>query len=207
MTEFVELYWKRNRGWLWPKESWGLSPMFGEEGWCRSCGVPKHAQTGSLMLQRSGLTVSGAWVPYWRYDTICMDGSLAAQVSERFDVALRPVIWPKSSPVEAFQLVIPTIGEAWYDTDELTEGAIARHGKHDREPGARCPDCHVYRWLPPGTLPRIRAHLSTEFPIAASPEWFGSGWEAYREVIVRRDLADLIAEASPRDFAVKALGA
>lgn len=32
MNEYVELYLKRNRGWPWPEDSWGLTPMFGEDG-------------------------------------------------------------------------------------------------------------------------------------------------------------------------------
>jgi hypothetical protein len=36
--------------------------------------------------------------------------------------------------------------------------------------------------------------------IAASPEWFGDGWNSFRQVLVRRELAELLAQASPRDF-------
>jgi hypothetical protein len=31
--DFVELYFKRNRGWPSLEESWGLSPMFGDGRW------------------------------------------------------------------------------------------------------------------------------------------------------------------------------
>jgi hypothetical protein len=51
---------KRNRGWPWPENSYGLTPLFGEDGWCRSCGVPRHPQTGSLILQRKSFKVRGA---------------------------------------------------------------------------------------------------------------------------------------------------
>lgn len=44
--------------------------MYGEDGWCRACGVPQRAQCGSMVLQRKGLTVAGAWVPNWQFDTI-----------------------------------------------------------------------------------------------------------------------------------------
>jgi len=34
--------------------------------------------------------------------------------------------------------------------------------------------------------------------VVASPEWFGAGWKAYREVLFRRELAELIVAANPR---------
>ncbi|MEU0091068.1 hypothetical protein [Kribbella sp. NPDC006257] len=39
--------------------------------------------------------------------------------------------------------------------------------------------------------------------IAASPEWFGDGWKAFREVLVRRELAELLVAESPRDFKIQ----
>jgi hypothetical protein len=36
--------------------------------------------------------------------------------------------------------------------------------------------------------------------VAASPEWFGAGAKAFRQVLVRRELAQLIVDASPRDY-------
>ena len=39
--------------------------------------------------------------------------------------------------------------------------------------------------------------------IAASPEWFGDGWSAFREILVRRELAELIVASSPRDFRIQ----
>lgn len=122
MSDFVILGSKRNRG--WPDQNDYRDRMFGEMGWCRACGVPRHAQTGPLVLRRSGLTVPGAWVPYWQYDTICMDAQLAAQITERFEVDLRPVSWSKSPPGDAFQMVIPTVGEAWFEPEELTVAVI-----------------------------------------------------------------------------------
>lgn len=203
MTDFVELRWKRNRGWPWPEASWGLTPMFGEDGWCHSCGVPRHPQTGSLVLERKGFTkgVEGAWIPNWRFDVICLDQSLTEQVADRFDVELRDVAWPGTPPGEACQIVVPTIGEMWFDPDELRAAATDHHGVD----GAQCPECGVWRWMPLdfGLLPplRIRPPLGN-VDIAASPEWFGDGWRAFRQVLMRRPLAELIAAASPRDFLV-----
>lgn len=55
-----------------------------------------------------------------------------------------------------------------------------------------------------GTLPPLRIDSgSLSADIVASPEWFGDGWKALRQILVRRELAELIAAASPRDFAVQ----
>ena len=205
MMDFVQLYWRRNRGWPWPEDSWGLTPMFGEDGWCHSCGVPKQEQCGSLVLQRKGLTrCEGAWVPNWQFDVICLQRSLADEVVARFDVDLREVAWHGSSPCEAMQIVVPSVGEAWFDPDELREKAIARHGTA----GATCPDCGVWRWMPLvyGFLPPLKITPDLgDVDIAASPEWFGDGWKAFRQILIRRQLAELIAAASPRDFKVQAV--
>lgn len=202
MTDFVFLNWKRNRGWPWPVDSYGLTPMFGEDGWCHACGVPKHPQTGSIVLERKGLTVSGAWVPNWQFDVICLEQSLADEVGKHFDVELRPVEWPRTAEGEVFQIVVPTVGESWFDPDELREAAIAYHGTD----GARCPDCGVWRWMPLvfGFLPPLRITPALgNADVAASPEWFGDGWKAFRQILVRRELAELIATASPRDFKIQ----
>jgi hypothetical protein len=201
MTNFVQLYWKKNRGWPWPEDSWGLSPMFGPEGWCHSCGVPRHEQNGSLALERKGLKVEGAWTPYWRFDAICLEQSLADEVAGKFRVSMLPVRWHGTAPGEASQIVVPSVGEAWFDSDGLREKAIERHGTA----GATCPECGVWRWMPLtfGMLPPLKVELSDDVDIAASPEWFGDGWKAFRQILVRRELAELIAKASPRDFKVQ----
>lgn len=53
------------------------------------------------------------------------------------------------------------------------------------------------------TLPPVReAPEFEEFDVIASPEWFGDGWQAFREILVGRELASIIAAASPRDFRI-----
>ena len=204
MNEFVQLFWKRNRGWPWPEDSWGLTPMFGEDGWCRSCGVPKHSQTGSIVLQRKGMNVEGGWVPNWQFDVICLAGSIARQAASQFALDLRPVAWHPSAPGDAMQVVVPTVGDSWFDHAELRAKAVERHG----EAGAACSECGVWRWMPLtfGFLPPLRiAPGLGDVDIAASPGWFGDGWKAFRQILVRRELADLIARASPKDFKVQAV--
>lgn len=202
MTEFVELRLRRNRGWPWPEEVWGLDPMYGVDGWCRACGVPNREQTGSIVLQRRGLTVAGAWVPNWHFDGICLERSLAEQVGSMFRLELLDVAWPTSPSHDARQIVVPTVGDAWFDHDELRAAAIAEHGTA----GATCPVCGTWRWMPLDfdELPPLRIEPGLgDVDIAASPEWFGDGWKAFRQVLVRRELAELIARASPRDFRVR----
>lgn len=188
----------RNRGWPWPEDTWSSNSMFGEDGWCRACGVPKRAQSGPMVLQRKSIRAEGCWMPFTFVDVLCVDMAVAQDISEQFDVELRPVEWhPPVPEVTAMQIVIPTIGDAWYDTDQLRTATRKRHGRD----GATCPECGVWRWLPvwepPPLLPTVQVG---DVPIAASPEWFGDGWNAFHEVVIRRDLAELLAKASPRDF-------
>lgn len=207
MTDFVILDWKRNRGWPWPEESYGLTPMFGEDGWCDACGVPRHEQTGSLILERKGMSrATGAWVPYWRGDdALCLEGKLASRLGDRFDLDLREIQWHPFSAGEAMQIVIPSVGERWFDPEELRAAATDRHGTD----GARCDECGVWRWMPlaigAGAPPlRITPPDSGDgVDIMASPEWFGDEWRAFRQILVRRELAEEIAAASPRDFRVE----
>lgn len=203
MMEFVQLRWKRNRGWPWPEDSWGLSPMFGDDGWCHSCGVPRHPQTGPLTLQRKGLApLKGAWMPNWQFDAICLERSVTDEVADRFNVELREVTWRGPAPGVAMQLVVPSVGDVWFDPDELRKKAAARHGT----PGATCPECGVWRWMPLifGFLPPVRTSPEwARHDVIASPEWFGDGRQAFRQILVRRELAELIAAASPKDFKVQ----
>ena len=206
VSDFVELM-IGNRGWPWPSDSWGLTPMFGEDGWCHSCGTPRHAQSGPLILQRKGVeSVEGAWAPYWQHDVICMDQSLTDAVTARFSVDVRPVEWPRTPAGAAFQIVVPTVGDAWFDHDELRVATIEAHGTA----GATCVECGVWRWMPLAFmdrdgerqgrwLPPLRITPALgEVDIAASPEWFGDGMSSHRQVLVRRELAEMLAAASPR---------
>jgi hypothetical protein len=203
MGDFVQLYWKRNRGWPVPQDSWGLGPMFGDDGWCRSCGTPIREQCGSLMLSRRGLLpLAGAWVPNWRFDAVCMEGSLAENVVvKRFAVDLREVAWKGSAPGSAFQIVAPSVGPAWFDPEQLRVRAEDRHGVA----GAKCTACGTWRWMPMtyGLLPPVSPEvMSSPLDVIASPEWFGDGCQSFRQLLVRRELAQSIASASPKDFKV-----
>jgi hypothetical protein len=203
--DFVTLVLRRNRGWPWPEDSWGLSPMYGEDGWCPTCHIPAREQIGNLILRRSGLTATGAWVPNWKFDVLCLEEALAAEVAGRFPVALRPIDAPKSGErMKAMQLIIPTTSTHWFDEGELIEQTTRRHG----EAGAACATCGAWRWLPlpKAELPPAVPHPSwAGQPAIASPEWFGAGGQSYRQVALARPLGELLAERSPRDFTLRAL--
>jgi hypothetical protein len=207
MRDFVVLSAKRNRGWPWPEDSWGLAPMYGADGWCRSCCVPRHPRRGSLILQRKSFKVHGAWSPYWQWG-ICLEAELAYEIAAAFRVELMDVKWHASSPGKAREIIAPPVGERWFDADQLRARAIAQHGTA----GAACAECGVWRWLPlpftPNPLhrqvlpPVLDVQEFDEFDVVASPEWFGDGCNCFREILVRRELASIIVAASPRDFRI-----
>jgi hypothetical protein len=204
MSDFVDLELRRNRGWPWPEDSWGLTPMYGEDGWCRSCGIPQRTQCGSLILQERGFgTVEGAWVPNWQFDAYCLERSLAEQaVASGFALPLLAIEWHGQSPGDAMQIVAPTVGVSWFDPEELRTRTIAKHG----DAGTLCDECGVWRWYPllSEEMPPYRnAALGDDVHVAASPEWFGDGHKAFRQIIVRRPLAEMIEAASPRDFRIQ----
>ena len=146
---------------------------------------PLREQQGSLTLQHKGMaTISGASVPYWRYDVICLEQSLAVEVSARSTVELIPVEWRGFAAESAKQILIPTVGTQWFDPDELRAASIASNGSD----GARYPGCNRWRWLavPWDLLPPLRLQPPlADIDIAASPEWFGDGWKSFRQVLVR----------------------
>jgi len=200
--DFVRLDLKRNRAWPWPEDSWGLDSMYGPDGWCRSCGIPLHEQTGPLTLQARGMSpVQGAWVPNWRFDTICVESTLGARLSNVYRLEMRPIAWYRNVKGQALQIVVPTVEPAWFDSDALRRAAVARHGTA----GQDCPECGVWRWMPLSSkqLPPVRSSKRwDDYDVVASPEWFGDGAQSYHEVFVRRALAHAIASASPKDFKV-----
>jgi hypothetical protein len=202
MNDYVYLEARRHRGWPWHEESAGKTPMYGEDGWCHSCGVPQREQCGDLILQRSGLRVGGAWVPNWRFDAYCVERSLADEIGTRFDVRLRDVSWPRDGNGDARQVVATVTGEAWYDDSSLASATAAKHSTI----GERCSECGVWKWTPvsPQDIHGLKEDVRLlDYPVIASPEWFGSGYGARHQVLFKRELAQYLASASPRDFSVK----
>ena len=153
--------------------------------------------------------MSGAWTPYWAYGTFCLTAELAEQIGARFRVDLRDVAWPKTPGGDVRQMVVPVVGERWFDPDELQRRATARHGRA----GASCEECGVWRWMPLGfrSVPQLGKEVLPEVlpipelsdvDVAASPEWFGDGANSFRHTLMRRELAEVLVQASPRDFRI-----
>lgn len=202
MNNYVEIVLRRNRGWPWPEDSWGLTPMFGESGWCRSCGVPKHPQTGSIVLQQKGLKIEGGWVPNWQFDVYCLAQPLALEARERFKVQLMPVASVSGPNLEASQIFIPSSTTPWFDRSELTRLIAPIHG----EASETCGECDVTRWMPVGmdVLPMPPADVFIDQPaVIASPEWFGAGKQSFRQILWRPDIAQFLVASSPKDFKIQ----
>lgn len=205
MEDFVYLVENRHRGWPWPEESWGMTPMFGESGWCRSCGVPNRPQLGGVVLSGGGSKLKGVWVPNLRFDAFCVGGDVVEKVSSRFGLNLLPVGSPRSAPGGAMQIVVPTLGEQWYGREELEKAALRRH----RTSGALCLECGTWRWMPLPVDNLPHPLLGARFgsvDVAGSPEWFGDGMQSFRQILFRRSLAEILTEASPREFEIAEIG-
>lgn len=203
--EWVMLWLNRNRGWPWPEDSYGLSPMYGDDGWCRSCGVPRGEQVGPMALQRKGTSAArGAFMPYWRYDSLCVDEHLAEAMIKDFGVSFRPVVWARGADSHIVQMVIPVVGTSWYDQSALRSEATRQFGGA----GVACLECGTWRWMPLfATELELQSEDAVRYegPIMASPEWFGAGHQSARHILIRRKLAEFVVEHSPRDFRIEQL--
>lgn len=206
MTDYVWLQNRRHRGWSFAgPESWH-DIMFGEGNWCARCWVPNVPQSGPLRMASRDFRGGGIWTPYGPYDVICMADDIAREIHSRFDIKMLPILWHGRSKLEASQIVIPTVGSEWFDSNELESRLDAyRESKGNIDPQSAyvCAECGVSRWIP---LP-VEQHPPIlildqlyPIPIAAGPESYGSGGNSFRRYVVRRDLANYIATTAPRDF-------
>jgi hypothetical protein len=171
--------------------------MYGDDGWCRGCGVPSRTQCGSLVLQASKLPKGPLWMPNWRFDALCARVPETSAVLERFAVRTLPVHTPRSRDTGIVQILATTTAAPWYDEADLWKAAVVRHG----DAGRRCTACGTWRWfpLPSEHLPPAQADASwADQPVVASPEWFGDGFKVFRELLFRRDLAEALAALHPR---------
>ena len=64
-----------------------------------------------------------------------------------------------------------------------------------------------WRWLfiLEGVPSIVLGAETAQFDVIASPEWFGSGWQSFHQVIFRSGFGHALHEISPRDFDVIAL--
>ena len=183
-------------GWPWPDESWGMSPVYGADGWCRACGVPKHEQTGSLVMRASKFPTSAFWMPNWLFDRLCVRLPDALAVIDAYALRTLPVVKPKAT-TDVVSLLPVLTQSPWFDASALARAVGARHG----HTGSRCDACGVWRWfpLPFDELPDPGlAHVADDVHLVSSPEWFGDGMSARREIRARRPLAEALAALNPR---------
>ncbi|WP_182380138.1 hypothetical protein [Nocardioides sp. WS12] len=180
--------------------------MYGEDGWCHSCGTPFSEQTGHLTLQGSGFPTASVFIPNWQFNAICLDAATAQNVAARFNVSMREVRKPRSGGTGVQQL-IPSVGkEPWYDPEELGRVVLERHRQYSGNSiGATCSACGRWRWLPvvEGDAPIRPQALSGDTDLIASPETFGDGWSTHRHLAVRRALAETLVSANPRTFSIR----
>lgn len=197
---FVSLYWRKNNGWPWPDSSWGLDPMYGENGWCHSCGIPTRPQSGSMVLRSSGAPTSAFWLPNWRFDAPCVRAADARPIIERFGLRVLPVLTPRSAETAFVQLLPDVAPERWWDSADLEAVTVARHGSA----GASCTVCGVWRWMPvlPADLPTPTITATVGSHLVASQEWFGDGKRASRDLRYSEALAEALVALNPRVWSV-----
>ncbi len=200
--DYVWLELKRNRGYPWPEDSYGLDPMFGPDGWCHTCGVPLTEQRGSLVMQRrASSNYDGAWVPNWRFDEYCIDEPLTDAVKDKFRLDLMPVGWrgPVRPPGRARSLRHRS-GLAGLTKRRCADGPAratvrARAARRaGRGAGTRSPIAQ---------LRPVILEARPELSVSASPQWFGDGlqalaqWSAFSQSLNGRTPtgAEVLAEA------------
>lgn len=195
--DFVALTSRFTSGWPWPDDSWGLSPMYGDDGWCHACGIPAREQSGSLILRAAKFPTSHFWMPNWQFDALCVRLEAAAAIIDKFNLRTMPVQQPKLADTGVVQLLPVVTAAAWYDVDRLRSLATARHGNT----GSRCSSCGTWRWLPLSNAELPAPHAAateTSEAFIASPEWFGSGMSAHRQLLFRRPLGEALVALNRR---------
>jgi hypothetical protein len=204
-SDWVALAFRFTPGWPWPEKSWGLDPMYGEDGWCHSCGTPSREQTGHLTLQGSGFPSAPVFVPNWQFNAICLDAMTAADVASRFNVNMREVHKPRTGGTGVQQLLPDITSGAWYDPEALRRAVIAQHREHNgNSAGTTCSGCSRWRWLPliEGVVAPSLDALASPTDLIASPETFGDGWSTFRHLLFARALGEVLVAANPRTFRI-----
>jgi hypothetical protein len=190
-------------GWPWPEDSYGLTPMYGDDGWCRGCGTPLVDQSGALVVQGSKFPKADVWMPNWLFDVVCVSEPLATEIAERFDVPLGEVHKPRTGPTGVKQLLPTQTTAPWHRPDDLAHAVHARHGAYDGErTGSSCGTCGRWKWLPilEAEAPIQVDSLVTGSDMIASPEVFGDGLKSFRHLLFGRALGELLVSASPRNW-------
>lgn len=209
MARYVKLAFDRNRTWPWPKTDFDkvCTAAYGEDGWCRGCCRPLSGDPRRLVLMSGGRNIRGVWVPYFWFDSWCVDLETFRSFDFAHDFETTAVEWRGNGDGgDAVQLVIPVHDEPLFDPQELEMNTMSAHGRA----GKQCPVCGVWRWLPLGGFgsvlpdPVVRLDGPSAPPAIASPEIFGDGGKTFREVFFREDVAAALqaAQKGITDFGV-----
>lgn len=208
-ADWVALSPRFTPGWPWPEDSYGLSPMYGEDGWCRGCGTPLVKQSGVLTIQGSKFPRADVWMPNWLFDVVCVSGHLAADITQRFAVEMREVHKPRTGATGAKQILPSQTADSWHRPEELARAVRARHGRHEGDrTGSSCGVCGRWKWLPVSApdAPIVGSALTSGSDVIASPETFGDGLSSFRHLLFRRALGEQLVAASPRNWDVVEVG-
>ncbi|WP_262852938.1 hypothetical protein [Mumia quercus] len=133
-----------------------------------------------------------------------MSAAVAEVVADKFRVEMRDVCKPKSGPTGFKQLMPEVSQKRWYDEAVLKSIIPVKHPLDDSV-GSRCPTCSTWRWLPvsEGDAHIFSAALDdVESDVAASPEWFGSGWSSMRNSLFRRELAEALVASNAKHWSI-----
>ncbi|WP_435749051.1 hypothetical protein [Microbacterium sp. PMB16] len=134
-----------------------------------------------------------------------MESELQARAEAEFGFTFRSVRAPKGE-LDAVQVIIDSSPDEWFVASELEKLIAPIHG----EASETCVVCGIVRWMPVGMdiLPPPPVDvLASEPPVVASPEWFGAGYQSFRQILWRRDVAEFLLTVGPRDFRIQELRA
>jgi len=202
-ADWVALSPRFTPGWPWPENSYGLGPMYGDDGWCRECGTPTKAQTGPLVIQGTKFPDAEVWMPNWLFDVVCVSAQVAEQIKDDFVVQLGGVHKPRTGPTGVHQ-ILPTLSlEPWHRPDDLAQAVIARHHQHSgNQTGTSCTGCGRWKWLPVSEheVPVLASAMDSASDVIASAEHFGDGLSSFRHLLFRRALGEALVTASPRNW-------
>lgn len=153
---------------------------------CGACGTGRR-QINSFRLEKEVKVKEREVIGiHWIFDEIFMSPWLAAEVFEKIDVPTRDVL--NCSGRRVFpgvrQGIIP---EVFVPVD--TAGLAM----------AKCPSCEREKFEPrPGLFPRLMER--TDAPIFRTAQYFGSGGQAYRQIIVKRTVYDDLIAAGTKSL-------
>ena len=182
--------------------------MYGEDGWCRSCGTPLRNQSGPLVIQGSKFPTADVWMPNWLFDTVCISADIAEEVARDFRVDLVEVHNPRQGVTGVRQVRAGPTASPWYTKKHLSRAVRERHGQdYGRTTGSTCRSCGRWKWLPIAEdwAPVQASALTPDADVVASPEIFGDGLKSFRHLLFRRPLAELLHSKAKRNWDLRAV--